>query len=135
MYHAAVLFAAFVVIAMALTLEVRDDRVVLPVWNVPLPETCWFRRITGVDCPGCGSTRAVISLVHGEFLHGWYLNPGGCFFFALVVFQFPYRIGQFWRIYRGLPPWRPTTATSVLVCILAAILFVQWGVRCCLSMG
>jgi len=125
-YHAAVLLASLGVIAIALTLRVRDERVVLPVWDVPLPEMCWFKRLTGAECPGCGSTRAVISLVHGEFLDAWHHNVGGYLFLALILFQFPYRIGQFCRIHRGLPVWRPRMATSVSTCILAAILFSQW---------
>jgi len=128
-YHAVFLFAAVMVIVVALALEVRDDRVVLPILDVPLPESCWFKRLTGADCPGCGLTRSVIALVHGEFSRAWRFNPGGYFVFALIVFQLPYRIGQFWRISRGFPSWRPTKATSFLVSLLATILFLQWAVR------
>lgn len=129
LYHVVVLLAAFAVIAAAVALEVRNDRVVLRIWNLPLPESCWYKRLTGVGCPGCGLTRCVISLVHGEFLRAWHFNPAGYLFFAILVCQFPYRILQFWRISRGLPAWRPTRATSILVSLLAAVLIAQWVVR------
>lgn len=29
---------------------------------------CPFRDLTGLDCPGCGATRACLSLVHGNLL-------------------------------------------------------------------
>lgn len=29
---------------------------------------CQFHRLTGLNCPGCGMTRAVYALLHGEFL-------------------------------------------------------------------
>jgi len=29
---------------------------------------CPFRDLTGLDCPGCGATRAFVSLVHGDLL-------------------------------------------------------------------
>ena len=28
---------------------------------------CIFRYITGIPCPGCGMTRAVVSVLHGQF--------------------------------------------------------------------
>lgn len=28
---------------------------------------CQFRRLTGLNCPGCGGTRAVYALLHGNF--------------------------------------------------------------------
>lgn len=130
-YHVVVLLASLAVIVLALVLRVRDDRVLLPLWDIPLPESCWYKRVTGFGCPGCGLTRCAISLVHGEFLQAWHFNPGGYLFFALIVGQFPYRIAQIWRISRGFVSWRPTAATSVLVFILAAILLIQWAVRWC----
>jgi len=128
-YHVVVLLVAVAVTAVAMALEVRDERVVLPIGKLPLPESCWYKRLTGVGCPGCGLTRCVICLFHGEYFRAWQFNPGGYVFFAMLVCQFPYRIAQFWRISRGLPAWRPTRATSILVSFLAAVLLVQWFVR------
>lgn len=131
MYHVVVLLASLTAVVLALVLRVRDDRVLLPLLDIPLPESCWYKRVIGFDCPGCGLTRCVISLVHGEFLQAWHFNPGGYLFLALIVGQFPYRIAQIWRISRGFVSWRPMAATSVLIFTLAAILLVQWGVRWC----
>jgi hypothetical protein len=36
---------------------------------------CPFRRLTGLPCPGCGSTRAVLSMIHGDPLGALVWNP------------------------------------------------------------
>ena len=36
---------------------------------------CPFRALTGFTCPGCGSTRALYHLVHGELIPAFELNP------------------------------------------------------------
>ncbi len=40
-----------------------------------LPELCLFRRLFDVACPGCGMTRAMISLSNLEFARALALNP------------------------------------------------------------
>lgn len=36
---------------------------------------CPFKFATGYDCPGCGSQRALHSLLHGEFSQAFSYNP------------------------------------------------------------
>jgi len=36
---------------------------------------CIFRLLTGLTCPGCGSTRAMHQLLHGHVLAAFMLNP------------------------------------------------------------
>lgn len=35
---------------------------------------CQFHRLTGLNCPGCGMTRAVQSLMHGDFISALHDN-------------------------------------------------------------
>lgn len=42
----------------------------------PLPP-CVFHALTGYWCPGCGMTRALHALVHGDLLHALHMNPLG----------------------------------------------------------
>jgi hypothetical protein len=43
---------------------------------------CWIHQNTGLLCPGCGTTRALHALLHGDLRTAWTLNP-------LVVAQLP----------------------------------------------
>jgi hypothetical protein len=36
---------------------------------------CVFHLLTGLDCPGCGSTRALYQLLHGNVRAAFHLNP------------------------------------------------------------
>ncbi|MEI6674882.1 MAG: DUF2752 domain-containing protein [Verrucomicrobiota bacterium] len=36
---------------------------------------CYFRRLTGCHCPGCGGTRAFFALLRGEVGLAWRMNP------------------------------------------------------------
>ena len=38
---------------------------------------CLFKNATGMPCPSCGTTRASIKLLHGEFINSVLLNPLG----------------------------------------------------------
>ncbi len=37
--------------------------------------SCLIRAATGVACPGCGMTRAVAALLHGDLSNMWELHP------------------------------------------------------------
>ena len=36
---------------------------------------CIFRWLSGIPCPGCGTGRGIIFLLHGEVIHAWNMNP------------------------------------------------------------
>ena len=36
---------------------------------------CPWHALTGLYCPGCGSTRALHALVHGDPAYAWTMNP------------------------------------------------------------
>lgn len=54
-------------------------------------EICLFKRITHIPCPSCGSTRAILSLLHRNFLEALLLNPLGYLIF-LVMLVLPFWI-------------------------------------------
>jgi hypothetical protein len=62
---------------------------------------CVFHRLTGLQCPGCGASRALYSLLHGHLLAALHFNP-------LLVLALPFLAvsagRRFLRELAGKPP-------------------------------
>lgn len=75
---------------------------------------CPFRRITGLDCPGCGSQRAFLDLLGGHPIralrHNLLLLPAATYLAALAILPNENRLRQ-----------RLTSAPAIYI-ILAAII-------------
>jgi hypothetical protein len=127
-YHLMFLVLAVIVLVLSMTMSVRGEgtQVSLPFFDEPLPELCYLRRFTGMECPGCGMTRSFISLGHGDVVSAWRFNPAGVLLFGLFVAQIPYRSLQLWRIRRGEPEWCPRVLFAALTVALVSLLFIQW---------
>jgi hypothetical protein len=127
-YHAWFLLgAASVLLASAILRIDGHGHVVVPGLGLSLPETCWYKRLTGHGCPGCGLTRSFVCLSHGQWRSAWRFNPSGLLFYGLVAAQIPYRVWQIRRHRRRLPPWRwGGRLSSAVACLLAAGVLGQW---------
>ncbi|MGH7191968.1 MAG: DUF2752 domain-containing protein, partial [Candidatus Saccharimonadales bacterium] len=102
--HGLFLAMAVFVVALALLLEVRGERVAfvgLP--NYPLPHLCMSRSLFGLSCPGCGLTRSFIRLAHGDWQAAWRVHRLGWLVAAIVLFQLPYRAWMLSGRRNGLP--------------------------------
>lgn len=51
-------------------------------WRIPLP-FCLLRETTGIPCPACGSTRALLAWTHFDLASAFRFNP--LFFVACLV--------------------------------------------------
>jgi len=47
---------------------------------------CIVKHTTNIPCPSCGSTRAVVSLLSGNFIESLYWNPIGLILIILLMF-------------------------------------------------
>ena len=66
-----------------------------PPGHHPIYPPCVFHQLTGLNCPGCGATRAVYHLMHGEW--GMALRHNALFVVALPLIAL-------WLV-RSIRPW------------------------------
>lgn len=73
-------------------------------WATP---PCMMHKMTGLHCPGCGSTRATYALLHGDL-------PGAMKKNIIFVIALPFlgwwAASNTWRWIRGRPPGPATPA-------------------------
>ena len=55
-------------------------------------DVCLIRHFAHIPCPSCGSTRSVLSILHGDIAGGFYWNPIGILIFAGLMMA-PFWIG------------------------------------------
>ena len=67
----------------------------LPIWPI-----CMFHAVTGLDCPGCGATRATHELLHGRWAAAWHDNA----LWVLLLPIFGYCAVSEWRVLNNQPP-------------------------------
>ena len=85
---------------------------------------CWFHALTGLHCPGCGATRALHALLHGEF---WQAADLNAFFVllgpAVLVWSLfvLYRALRYNRISPPAVPGRVLTSTVVAAVTFAVL--------------
>jgi hypothetical protein len=81
---------------------------------------CPFRALTGFTCPGCGSTRGMHQLLHGNFLAAFEFNP-------LLLLALPFLLyallSYSHRVMNGQPSRPNTLAPKYIYTIFGVILF------------
>lgn len=108
--------------------RVDGERVVVPGVGIALPSACWSRRWFDVACPGCGLTRGLIAVMHGDVAAAWSYNPAVFVLLPMLVQQVVYRFAHLYRARRSrdLPVGR---SGAWLLGIFIAALVVQWIIR------
>jgi hypothetical protein len=104
----------------AATATRRDTRIVAGamlgagvVWSrfpVHPPLACPLRTLTGIPCPLCGMTRAVVAALHGHLLESLRFNPAGILVVLVAVTLVAGLRVDRWRI----SPWILLAFTAVL---------------------
>lgn len=126
-----VLFLSMATAVLVMSCLMRNDggsKVFLPGFETAIPSMCSTRVLMGIDCPGCGLTRAFISISQGRFLDAWNFNPASFAVYAFVAAQIPWHSIQLWRIYQGRRPLESSFVYLVPIG-LVIILMINWLIK------
>ena len=82
-----------------------------------LPFFCPFKALTGIPCPGCGMTRAMLSMTKGDFHGAYTYNPFSFFLLFMVIISI-IPVGQV----KKLPSIAPLVMNYFLIIALIMVL-------------
>lgn len=80
---------------------------------------CPWHALTGLDCPSCGSTRALHHMMHGELARGLEFNPMAPVLWILAAMLIV--------VYASRPDRRASTSVRLLAGIYIVV-YIVWGV-------
>lgn len=90
-------------------------------------DVCWFKFIFHTDCPGCGMTRAFLSLARGDLIEAIKYNPASplvyLFFFLLFIQQLVRLKNKTFSL------TIPSIWVKIFSSILVLVLFGQWVLK------
>ena len=96
-----------------------------PLWEGAMGVPCLLRELTGIPCPTCYGTRALLAAATGHWLTALRFNPlvglGGIGLFIYLPWAAGTVIGGWPR-----PSWPPDTTTK-LVRVGGALVLLNWG--------
>ena len=97
-----------------------------------LPPVCLTRILTGFDCPGCGMTRALVSLAHGDL-------AGALAFHPLVPVVAALLVGLFAALTLEAAFGRSLRVEgrqlNRVALFLLALFLLTWVIRTCLTLA
>ena len=67
-----------------------------------IPHFCLFDKITGIECPVCGTTRAFCELSNGNLSNAFYLNKTSISVALFFIIQIPLRTFSILRITKSI---------------------------------
>jgi hypothetical protein len=104
------------------------DRIALPIVGWSLPQTCWTRRILGLNCPGCGLTRSFVLAADGRATGAWQVHPvGTVVFYGWVALTAARLIEPVFAALRFGPQPNARQAVTLTAATPAAVVFWRRG--------
>lgn len=95
--------------------------------NTPLLPPCPIHQLFGIQCPGCGATRSLIAILHGNFMSAIQANA---LFVASLPFVLLYATRTLRRAFRSTtfnwPSISPAALTLGTTCALLFTLYRNW---------
>ena len=92
---------------------------------------CLFNKVTGLCCPGCGGTRAMRALLHGEIIKCLYDYPP--LRFGIIVYVI-FMIRCTMYMFFGIKKSRDGAVVKYMY-IFVALMLIQWVVKIIAQVG
>lgn len=91
---------------------------------------CFFKNTTGISCPSCGTTSAIVLLLKGEFIASVIKNPFGILVFG-ILFVSPFwifldiikRKDTFYKVYCAV---EQRIRKPIIAAVLIAVVLLNW---------
>ncbi len=87
---------------------------------------CIFKNVTGYPCPACGSTRATILLLHGQFFDSIMLNPLGVITNTLIFISILWMLFDVFKGKNTFYPFLKRDWNWKIKTIVFILLAVNW---------
>ena len=123
-FRVLVLILAITAISLSFVMTIEDDHeVYFPFNSQPLPDVCGSQSLFGVGCPGCGMSRAFISISDLEIDRALLFNSASLIVYFFVAIQIPWHATQIFRtFYRG----GPIDTWWTLLPLIGVIVWLLW---------
>lgn len=92
---------------------------------------CIVKHVTGIPCPSCGTTRAILATLDGDVWHAFQINPLGPLVVAALLIAVPMLVMDLWSQQSRLESVYQRTVALVRVprvaLPLVALVFANWA--------
>jgi len=99
-------------------------------WSLPLP-FCLLRKLTGVPCPACGSTRSLLAWTHFDPVNAFRFNPLFALACVLGVAWLLLRMGDLWLGRGWADSLRAVSGKVPVRKVLGVLAALNWVYLCC----
>ncbi len=96
---------------------------------------CPIKKISGLPCPSCGSTRAVLSLYDGHLWQSLLINPIGILIAAImliaplwIIFDWTTKQSSFWQFYIRVENFLRQKRVATVIILLFLINWI-WNIN------
>lgn len=93
--------------------------IIITLYFVGYPIPCLFHKITGLYCPGCGTTRMIICILKFDFYNA-FRNNQVCFIYLVI--------SLIYLILRALFNIKLSKKSINYICVIAIIILIIFGI-------